>query len=363
MNICQKEHKNRIEYFDLAKTISIFCVILCHCVEQIYYSNQSAYYDSSNFSKIFSTICFVIGRCGVPFFLFVSGSLLINKKIDTFEEYKKFIKKNFLRLLLTTEIWLIIYNIFLSLMKVKTFNLLYLIENMFFLKTLPLMNIWYMPMILGVYLVIPLVSKAIKSFDSNKVLIFVGILSFITNMLIPTINVLFSKMNIDTVYLYGYVEFLGGFVGIYLITGYLLNNEILKKISNVLLISISIISFIVCMIWNNISLTYYWKYLHYDCIFLYVLTVCLFELFRRINFNKAVNCIRKLIDYISRYSLAIYFIHIIFIMLIGKYLVLYQIPAILKFVLLNVFTVICSFGLAWIISKIQLLKKLLLCIK
>ena len=144
---------------------------------------------------------------------------------------------------------------------------------------------------------------------------------------------------------------------------YLLNNEILKKISNVLLISISIISFIVCMIWNNISLTYYWKYLHYDCIFLYVLTVCLFELFRRINFNKAVNCIRKLIDYISRYSLAIYFIHIIFIMLIGKYLVLYQIPAILKFVLLNVFTVICSFGLAWIISKIQLLKKLLLCIK
>ena len=51
MNICQKEHKNRIEYFDLAKTISIFCVILCHCVEQIYYSNQSAYYDSSNFSK------------------------------------------------------------------------------------------------------------------------------------------------------------------------------------------------------------------------------------------------------------------------------------------------------------------------
>jgi len=352
--------KKRIEYLDLAKFIAIFCVVLCHCVEQVYYNDMNSYIDFPVYSKIFSAVCFVIGRCGVPFFLFTTGILIINKRIDTWNDYKKFLKNNFLKILFASEIWIIIYSIFLSIIGIQKFDFIYMLKCMFFIKTIPLMNVWYMPMIIGVYLVLPIISKAIRDFDSDKVLIIVGILSIFVNMLVPTINVIFTGLQMKTIWVYINVAFLGGFVGIYIMSGYLQNKGALSALSNLILIAISVISFIICVLIQLFVCEKNIGYIAYECIFLYVLTICLFEIFKRIKFAKIHIEIRDRIKNISKYSLAIYFIHIIFVMLLGKYIILLEISGVMKITLLYIFTIIASFVLAWGISKIDFAKKMIL---
>lgn len=360
MNNLVQAKKRRIEYLDFAKTLAIFCVILCHCIEKIYYYDVSIYQYFSNFSKIFSSFCFVIGRCGVPFFLFVSGALLINKRIDTYDEYKKFIKNNFLMLFLATEIWIIIYNIFLFLIDAKRFDFIYLMKSMLFFKQLPLMNMWYMPMILGIYLVIPFVAKAIKGFENSKALILVGFISIISNMLVPTVNFIFTGLNLENVVFYINAGFLGGFVGIYLVTGYLSDKGVFRSISLLKLVCTSIIALGICVWIQCFALKYNCGYIWYDCIFLYVCTVCLFETFKRIRFDKIPYIIRNVIQKISKYSLALYFIHIIIVMIIGKYIILFEIPSIVRFIILFISTIVFSFALIEGLSTVGFVKKIIL---
>ena len=110
-NGCNLE-KNRIIYLDIARTFAIIFVVLCHSVELIYKMNLQGWISISLNARIFKTIVFTLGRIGVPLFLFLTGYLLLNRKYDNDADIKKFYKKNLLPLIVTTEVWILIYNIY-----------------------------------------------------------------------------------------------------------------------------------------------------------------------------------------------------------------------------------------------------------
>ncbi len=81
--------------------------------------------------------------------------LLLNRNYENDERVKKFYKKNLLPLIVTTEIWIILYNIFLCIYNNTSIDIHTVIKEMLFFEKVPLKNIWYMPMIIGIYIVIP----------------------------------------------------------------------------------------------------------------------------------------------------------------------------------------------------------------
>ena len=122
----------RIVWLDYARMIAIVCVVITHVTETVYQMNVENLMQYSFHQRIFAISMFTIGRLGVPIFFFLTGYLLLDCKYSS-ERYKSFLKKNFCGLLLTTMIWIIIYNIFNALFWGVPFDVGKCLKNLFFL--------------------------------------------------------------------------------------------------------------------------------------------------------------------------------------------------------------------------------------
>ena len=363
INVCKETGKNRIANLDIARTFAIISVVFCHAIELIYNMNVKGWTELSIQSKIFRTIGFTIGRLGVPIFLFLSGYLLLNKKYDNDDDVKKFYKKNLLPLILVTEIWIIIYNIFISIYNDINFDTYVLIKEMLFIEKVPLMNMWYMPMIIGVYIAIPYISKILHTFNLKSLKYPMGLV-FILMFIIPTLNIILKTFKLEQ---YGNlldVSFLGGTYGIYIISGYLISNGIIKKIKTRWIIIISIMFFVfscgIQIYEYNHNIAYN---IWYNSPFIFLCTFNLFELFTRINTGKIHTKFMNIFTYISKISLAIYFIHIIVEMILSKYIKMFKVCNPVKILILFEISFIFSVLIIWLFSRIKLIKTKILLIK
>lgn len=162
-----ENNAKRIKYVDIAKGFAIICVVLCHAVESGY--SNIEWTTLSGISKIFKIVVFTIGRMGVPLFVLSSGVLLLNKKFENDKDVINFYKKNIIPLLIVTEIWNIIYYIFINIYNSQMFNIKEFIEILLFLRNSNSPNMWYMPMILGIYIAIPFLSVIVHKFSLKVV--------------------------------------------------------------------------------------------------------------------------------------------------------------------------------------------------
>ena len=101
------------------------------------------------YSRIFNFASLFIGRIGVPFFLMITGYLLLDRTYDD-ERVRKFWQKNCKGLIIVTVIWAIIYAISLQFVAVKSGQVNFGEAGELFFS-----HMWYMPMIIGMYLSMP----------------------------------------------------------------------------------------------------------------------------------------------------------------------------------------------------------------
>lgn len=345
---------------DIARAFAILCVVLCHCTEAIYNMNSNSIYYSTC-SQIFKTVSFTIGRLGVPFFLFISGALLLRKQIEKDEDVFKFYKHNLLPIVITTEIWIIIYNIFLSIIGAQTFNIKILIKEMLFLTQAPFNNMWYMPMIIGIYIAVPFIAKIVKSFSHKILFLILSIVLFYTSAL-TTINVIRDILELPR---YSYIidlNFLGGIYGAYVLLGYLIHTKMFRNVKLPICYIGSAIFFVLTVIvqawaYKNGKIYNVW----YDCLFLVFGTAFLFELFNRIDICSPF--FQKVTKYISKISLGIFFIHVILINRMKEYVIILNIMNPLKVMILFLITISLSVMIIFLLSKVKIAKKRLFLIK
>lgn len=225
--------KKRIIKLDIARTFAILCVILCHSSEALYQINKSGWNALSNQSRIFMILSHTIGRLGVPIFLFLSGALLLKKNIDSDEDVFKFYKYNLLPLFIVNEIWVVIYNIFFYVTNQRNnVTLEFLIKELLCLKQVPVPNMWYFPMILGMYLGIPFVAKIVKTFSFKSLSILLSG-TFIVSFALPAINILLKIFGVANKWnsLLD-ISFFGGAYGLYIVLGYFIANNKLINLTN-----------------------------------------------------------------------------------------------------------------------------------
>lgn len=355
------KRKERIQKFDIARTFAILCVVLCHSTEIAYPDERL--FPISDSSLLVKRLLFTIGRLGVPIFLFLTGALILKKQIEEDEDVIQFYKKNLLPLFLTTEIWIVLYNVFFAVMN-QEFKLQNFFKEIIFLKQSAISSMWYMPMILGVYLALPFVAKIVKTF-SVKIMKIPMIIVFVSSILLPSINALLYALRLKVSYsTILYFNFLGGAYGLYILLGYYISNGLLKKYSKISLTTIAIGTF-----WGTNMFLYMadqgQKYynLWYDFVLLFICTICIFELFVRIKNKTNKSIFVEITKYISKISLGIFFLHEIFLKIFVKYTSQLELNDFFESLILFVLATICSVVVIKITSKIKIIKEKLYIIK
>lgn len=345
MQILLQQSNKRVANYDIIRTIAIICVVLCHAVESVYPLHNFGG-GCINDNLLMLTL-FTIGRLGVPLFLFLSGSLLLTKQFETGKDVKLFYKRNLFPLFLTNSIWCVIYNVFFF-AQGQPFIFKDLILEILLFKQVPLANMWYMPMIIILYIALPFISKIVKTFSIKSLLLLLGVVFFV-QFIYPGL-------------LYG-GQFLGGAYGFYLILGYYAAKKEIK-IKRIWLLIISIICFILTIIWQymshiNASVEAYLVW--YSNPLLLIAAYCLYLIFCNIDFED--NKLLKIPEFLSKISLGIFYLHIIFQIVLAPFINKIDTSMHLKFILLFLTSFSASALTGFAISRSKILSKFVLFMK
>ena len=293
---------NRVEWIDLVRAIAILTVLYIHDTDGIYIISSDSILNYTIYSRIFNFASLFIGRIGVPFFLMITGYLLLDRSYDD-GRIRKFWRKNCKGLIIVTVIWTIIYAIILQFVAVKSGELnIGEAGNLFF------SHMWYMPMIIGMYLSMPFVSNALEKFSSGTIwnaTILFSLLAF----LLPFISTVLAMHGIQNVNIQYCLGFSGGIYGIYIILGYLVKKGQFKNVSSRILGLIAVISFLICVLFQYYSyIKGYDFFLWYEFPFILTGSFALFELCSRMKKVRAY----PLVAFLSKYSFAVFLVHNIF---------------------------------------------------
>lgn len=306
---------SRIAFLDAIRTAAISLVVLCHCTEAVYNFSYDSMASLPSEIQLFILSNFTLGRVGVPLFLFLTGYLVISKQFDTKDRISKFYKHNYLPLLVTCEIWIILYNLFNAFMGWQTFQAISVLKNMLFLEPINMKNAWYIPMILGVYIFIPYVARTFQSLSGKNLFILCSIL-FLYYFVAPTCNLLLSLGKLPLFFTQIDLNYSGGTYGFYLLLGYCykryeerIASELENNRKKFCMLSASFDLLLVMVVCTAVFQSWFAReshtayYIWYNFALLPFIGFFCFILFGR--FKKHCN----IFYHLSTYSFAIYLIH------------------------------------------------------
>lgn len=349
------DFRNRIEWLDMVRGIAILLVVLCHCTQGIYDMSINSIMSYTTSKQLFVFFLFSLGRLAVPFFLLMTGYFLLDKRYSN-QDCENFWKKKWLPMFISTEFWFIVYDALLMTLGYEEFDLIEVVEDLLFLRAINMTHVWYLPMILGMYILIPFVANAISDFRPRE-LKFPTIAFSAFTFIFPIIQLIEICNGDCNLSLQFSLSFCGGAYGLYLVYGYFIKKDTLKALPSELLCAGIISGLSLCIILQYYSYHHNNKYdLWYNCAFLMVASLCAFELFSRVKHVPFVSFFQLL----SRHSFSIYLVHNIFRSLMVA--PINNLPAddFSKLIILFVLTLLTSSISIYLINKIPFIGKIVL---
>ena len=337
---------------DIIKTVAIITVLMTHIS-----ASFVILFPVSSPEFIWGNIIDSLSRIGVPLFVMVSGALFLDE--DKPFDAKSFFRKHLLKMVVLLVIWSIVYGIFYSM--VSGVGILDYIFN--FAGTL-YPHIWYMYMIIGLYLITPVLRLFVKRENSKYILYFI-ILSVCGNF-IPSFLGIFKNIFGFTVANYSsrlYLNFASGYTTYFLLGWYITNVDIKKKAKNILIglggMGLILMIVLTQAFESSIPASYQFTYDSLSILpFVYSLGSFLL-LYRKENTQKN----RRAFRFISKYTFGIYMLHIIFLEIFMNYILPYSpstfITPLLYMVLLFVEIGAPSVIFSYLIEKVPYVRKLL----
>lgn len=166
---------NRIVFLDWLRVIACFMVILTHSNEPVYLGGLGTSIASAG-DAFWSTFFVSFSRCCVPLFVIASSYLLFPLKYDT----GTFFKKRVVKVIIPGVVWMILYCIFGGGDVQANFR------QAIFNFAAPAGHLWFCYMIVGLYILMPLLSPWAEKASKRDVQIVLAIWLFTT--LIPAIR-------------------------------------------------------------------------------------------------------------------------------------------------------------------------------
>lgn len=299
---------NRLVWTNNLRFLATIGVIILHVSGQIliqYGTVSNFVWGVGNFYDSAVRFC-------VPVFVMLTGALLLPKKYELGE----FLRKRFLRIVLPFLFWSMVYILFaLNTKLIQNQNITTLEIITWGLNLLRLgssTHLWYIYMIIGIYLITPIISKWIQNCKENEIVYFLIIWLFALIMNQPILE----KYNTEVDLSY-FADFIG-----YLVLGYYLSVKTFKYSKSV--IAITAILFVVTGISVTIAGTYFLtsddgkfnEYFYgYMTLNTLIVSIGIFLFFKYFNTTKSL----KVIDFLSKYSYGIYLVHVLVLFYLSKY--------------------------------------------
>lgn len=340
-------------YLEVLRCVALLCVVSIHVVSLPVHNWRA---NPGTEYPVYSLV-YTIGNLGVPLFLMISGSLLLDLQKDI--SLKKLYKKMIPRILIP----LIFFGYCFALMEIffetRSMNARMFMEGFFrVLNKKSWTHLWYLYLMIGIYLVLPVIRMLLNKISDKELEYLMGVLCFLA-FVIPTINAVFGT----TISLEQPKPLchLTSFIMGYVISQYYTS----KKFKKYLYVSGSI-SLAVLVIFGlfsgAISYECYKILAQYDCIFIFGAASMIFLLF-----NDKKTIIEKIVKNQGNYllslancSFGIYLIHPVIINILYKVVGCQPImfhPVISIPVFCAAIIVPCHIAV-WIMKKIPVVRRL-----
>lgn len=289
--------KTRLYYLDFLRIIATFGVISIHI---------SASYDNGD-NQYTLIILNSISRYCVPIFVMISGCFFLDN--DKSLPLKKLFTKNVFRLFSCYIFWTLVYAV-----------LFYLYQRR--IDLLVGYHLWFLPMIMGLYLLSPILRCVTSNKNITEYFIIVSVIFFLLCFNISHLSVFPDILFIR----YTYEQMSEGLCvfkyPLYFVIGYYLNKFTVNKnilrviyfsgILSLLLLPIIEIYFFVHQKSNSLILNYFSVFVFSESIFLFMLIK---RIFYQITFSEKF---LSGISVLSRYTFGIYLVHIMVIALVKR---------------------------------------------
>ena len=289
--------RKRVIFIDYIRALAILMVIMCHVID-VNCLFWLGYQEMSGARQIIIYTLLIFGRCGVPLFLMITGYLLLDRDYSH-GKWKSFYLHKWLHLFLLTEIWFAIYEAFAVCVQGKPFVWKDFILRLLFIEEPVLSHAWYLPMILKLYLLIPLIAQIVKNCKTYRTKRWIIVCLMDINLLLQVGYRIYPILT-EIASLFLYISYM--IVGVYVRQ---CARKPKKRISiySGLLISIGLLG-------NEIFLRIQYMhrqpvYLWYDNIFVIVMAIGIFVIISDLDIHRN----NRIIVSLSRDSFGIYLIH------------------------------------------------------
>lgn len=345
-----KSKNNRVFYLDLIRITACLFVVLIHVTDG-FLSDASRTTDFYS-----STIINSISHAGVPLFVMISGALMLDSNYNYSKtKIVNHIKKMGLFFLMWVAAYVFVFQILIPLATHTAIDA----KNILVSVISGHGHFWFVFMIIGLYLLVPVLRLWVKKENMASVRYFI-ILGFVFTMLLPqiidTLSEFFPVMTSFKIISFMNLKYVSGY-SLYFILGWYLNQIHYKnkKIAYIIGIAGAIISVVGTVIFTsyNKSATLYYDNFYIN---IFMIAIAVFVAFKDVDTSKA--WLRKSVYQFSKYTLGIYAVHFAVIVFLERIVdfnsAVINIPV--RFVIVTLVSAIAS----WVMSKIPVLRKIVM---
>lgn len=342
MNLNTKN--SRILSFDIIRIAAVLMVIMIHTAMDF------TKYDTGSFSYLSGNIFDSMARAGVPLFVMVSGALLLDEKKEI--SINKIFSKYIFNIVFLFVIWSCIYSL-IDIVKGMLTGHTPGFGNILHNFITGSFHMWYLMMIIGLYLTLPVLKLFVKS-ENSKIIVYTISLSLVFMFLPQLLSSLFGFGNVFVQISAWLTSFKYGFIGVfptYFITGWYVKYIGIKHKKTVYLSSVISVLLIILLVQTTGN---YSEVYSNSNILVYLYSLGIFTFINDVSGNKSSSAV---VTKLSDLTFGVYIVHIIVLYgldLFFKPAVLTPLSIIIKFCLITVI----SFAGSYILSKIPGLKKL-----
>lgn len=199
-----------------------------------------------------------LSKIGVPLFLIITGYLMLDRDYSG-PKLKRFLQHNYLPLLVSFEAWACIAMIAKLAADPSVSSIVEGLRTMLLIGDPFMIHFWYMQMLLGIYLFIPILASFIRSFEQNadkyiRMIIVVGV---VFTFVFPTIQMIYNWLGGNS----DYEMTLGGFTGrgalgiLYMLLGYAIKKDLFNSGKHTVHIPLALLSLVFAMGLSSMELS------------------------------------------------------------------------------------------------------------